>query len=77
MLKPQEVHPTELPKVKEVDGPNAKEGRVDRRKRQVRARLDEAAQALMIEKGADGMSMLDVTQRADVTSGTIYNYFRD
>ena len=53
----------------------ALESRVDRRKRRNRLALIEAANKIMMEKGIDAATMLEIAELADVGAGTVYNYF--
>jgi len=50
-----------------------RERRVDR----TRNRLLDAAQALFLERGYDATPLGDVTERADLGTGTLYLHFRD
>lgn len=49
--------------------------RRERKKRETRRRLYEAAVHLFRERGFDGTRVEDITQRADVAVGTFFNYF--
>src|SRR5271165_3081556 len=49
--------------------------RATRHKQQTRARLIEAAMSVMAEKGADGATIADITEAADVGFGSFYNHF--
>ncbi|WP_371884480.1 TetR/AcrR family transcriptional regulator [Caballeronia sp. S22] len=49
--------------------------RASRRKRETRARLLEAAFALVAEKGIDGVTINEITEAADVGFGSFYNHF--
>ena len=51
------------------------ECRTERKKREVRERIIEAATGLFIEKGARSVSMDDVAQASDVARRTLFNYF--
>jgi AcrR family transcriptional regulator len=51
------------------------ETRTERKKRRNRAKLIRAAYDLVADKGIDGTTMQDITERADVGLGTAYNYF--
>ncbi len=53
----------------------AAETRTERKKRRNREALIRAAYQLVAEKGIDGTTMQDITERADVGLGTAYNYF--
>ena len=52
------------------------EGRVARRRKRNTTALINAAREIMMEKGVDGATMLEIAERADVGAGTVYNYFR-
>ncbi len=52
------------------------EGRVARRQRRNRDALLRAGHEVISEKGIDAATMLEISERADVASGTIYNYFK-
>jgi len=52
------------------------EGRVARRQKRNRAALIAAASDIMAEKGVDATTMLEISERADVAAGTVYNYFK-
>lgn len=52
------------------------EGRVARRQRRNRDALLKAGHEVISEKGIDAATMLEISERADVASGTIYNYFK-
>lgn len=51
------------------------EGRNAKRRRVTRARLLGAAYEVMSEVGVDAAKLKDITDRADIGFGTIYNYF--
>lgn len=51
------------------------EGRVAKRRRATRARLLEAAYAVMSEVGVDAAKIKDITDRADIGFGTFYTFF--
>lgn len=51
------------------------ETRGERRKRRTRQALLDAGQQVMAEKGVDAATMLEIAARADVGTGTAYNYF--
>lgn len=60
----------------EVAPPAAgREPRGARRKRETRARLLEAALALMAQKGMEGVAINEITEAADVGFGSFYNHF--
>lgn len=47
----------------------------DRKKKEVRHRIIQAAGQLFAEHGLDGTTMDEVARRADVSVATVYNYF--
>jgi AcrR family transcriptional regulator len=49
--------------------------RGQRRKREIRSRLLEAALRLMAEKGMEGVAINEITEAADVGFGSFYNHF--
>ena len=51
--------------------------RQQRRTDRTRARLLDAAQEVFIERGYDAASLAEITQRADLGTGTLYLQFRD
>jgi AcrR family transcriptional regulator len=51
------------------------ETRSDRRKRRNRQLLIEAGHRVMAEKGIDAATMVEISELADVGTGTVYNYF--
>ncbi len=51
------------------------ENRSARRKRRTRQALLDAGQQIMAEKGVDAATMLEIAARADLGTGTAYNYF--
>jgi AcrR family transcriptional regulator len=53
----------------------ARSPRVARRKLETRLRLLDAAFELVAEKGMDGVTITEITNAADVGSGSFYNYF--
>jgi AcrR family transcriptional regulator len=50
-------------------------GRVDRRKARTRAGLLAAARELFASRGLEGTTIADIAARADVATGSFYNYF--
>ncbi len=56
--------------------PAATGRRQQRRREQTRARLIEAARALMAERGVDAVGLTEITDAADLGAGTFYNYFQ-
>lgn len=53
------------------------EGRREQKQRETRARLLQAAYAIMSEGGIDAARIKDITDRAGIGFGTFYNYFPD
>ncbi|MFN3657359.1 MAG: TetR/AcrR family transcriptional regulator [Pseudolabrys sp.] len=51
------------------------ETRSDRRKRRNRQLLIEAGHRVMAQKGIDAATMVEISELADVGTGTVYNYF--
>lgn len=51
------------------------EDRRTRRREQTRTRLIDAARALMAERGFTEVGIAEITQAADLGTGTFYNYF--
>jgi len=51
------------------------ESRLQRRRRETRARLLEAAEQVFVEKGYDSATLNQITEGADLGIGTFYNYF--
>lgn len=49
--------------------------RQEQRKARTRARLLRATQKVVSERGASGIGVSDITEAADVGTGTFYNYF--
>jgi AcrR family transcriptional regulator len=47
----------------------------ERKKRQTRALITEVAQRLFSERGFDAVTVAEVARAADVSEGTVYNYF--
>ncbi|QVN15272.1 TetR/AcrR family transcriptional regulator [Burkholderia sp. LAS2] len=56
-------------------GPEVREPRGARRKRETRARLLDAAFVLMAQKGMEGVAINEITEAADVGFGSFYNHF--
>src|SRR5512133_4407009 len=50
---------------------------LDRRARRTRKQLKEALFALVLEKGYDGVTIEDITERADLGRTTFYLHYRD
>lgn len=51
------------------------EGRVARRRAEVRERLLRAAEGLMLERGVDGVTIEDITEAADIARRSFYHHF--
>lgn len=51
--------------------------RVERRKEATKARVVEAAEKLMRERGVDSVSIQDITDAADIGHGTFYLHFKN
>ena len=51
--------------------------RQERRKQRTRRRLLDAARRVIARLGYDATGVLDITEEADVSKGTFYQYFRD
>ncbi|MBI5118011.1 TetR/AcrR family transcriptional regulator [Candidatus Poribacteria bacterium] len=64
------------PKV-EFQGLTPGENRSERRSRETRERLLNAAQSIFLEEGYDDATTREITERADLGAGTFYVYFRD
>jgi AcrR family transcriptional regulator len=52
-------------------------GRRDRKKRQTRAAIEQAAVSLVAEAGLSQVTVEAIAERADVTTRTFFNYFAD
>ena len=50
---------------------------VERKRRQARQRIIQAAQELFLERGFDGVSVGDIAERAEVGRTTFFRYFGD
>jgi AcrR family transcriptional regulator len=53
----------------------ARPSRRERKKREARHRIYEAAVHLFVEKGFDRTTVGEIAERADVAKGTVFNYF--
>src|SRR5690348_5658366 len=53
----------------------APEGRVERKKARTRAALLAAARALFASRGLEQTTIAEIAERADVATGSFYNYF--
>jgi AcrR family transcriptional regulator len=60
--------------VQETDGA-VKEGRRERKRRQTRERIEAEARALFLERGFDGTTIEDITEAADVSKRSFFDYF--
>ncbi|MFS8111410.1 TetR family transcriptional regulator [Rhizobium jaguaris] len=60
--------------VKEIDG-ELKEGRRERKRRQTRERIEAVALTLFLERGFDGTTIEDITEAADVSKRSFFDYF--
>src|SRR5215813_11502807 len=50
---------------------------VERKRRQARQRIIQAARELFLERGFDGVSVGDIAERAEVGRTTFFRHFRD
>lgn len=71
--KAASAQPARSPKT--AEGGTERESRNERRKRETRERLLEAALRLMAERGMAGVAINEITEAADVGFGSFYNYF--
>ncbi len=51
------------------------EGRRERKRRQTRARIENAAMSLFLERGFDATTIEDITEAADVSKRSFFDYF--
>lgn len=58
----------------ESDG-QVKEGRRERKRRQTRERIEAAALTLFLKRGFDGTTIEDITEAADVSKRSFFDYF--
>jgi AcrR family transcriptional regulator len=54
---------------------NAAEGRRERKKREVRERISDAARQLFLERGFEATTVEQIARSADVAQATFFNYF--
>ncbi|AVA20193.1 MULTISPECIES: TetR family transcriptional regulator [unclassified Rhizobium] len=57
-----------------IDG-EVKEGRRERKRRQTRERIEAAALSLFLQRGFDGTTIEDITEAADVSKRSFFDYF--
>jgi AcrR family transcriptional regulator len=62
-----------MPEVLTIDPP--KEGRRERKRRQTRGRIEHAAMALFLDRGFDQTTIEDITEAADVSKRSFFDYF--
>jgi AcrR family transcriptional regulator len=75
-LKVRPKTPAPQPAAKPVtQSSSTRESRNERRKRETRERLLDAALRLMAQKGMEGVAINEITEAADVGFGSFYNYF--
>jgi AcrR family transcriptional regulator len=53
----------------------AVEGRRERKKRELRTRIYEAARQLFLERGFEATTVVEIAEAADVAQGTFFNHF--
>ncbi|MCV9944524.1 MULTISPECIES: TetR family transcriptional regulator [Rhizobium] len=53
----------------------ATEGRRERKRRQTRERIEQAAMALFLQRGFDATTIEDITEAADVSKRSFFDYF--
>lgn len=51
------------------------EGRRERKRRQTRERIEQAAMTLFLQRGFDATTIEDITEAADVSKRSFFDYF--
>ncbi len=59
----------------ELKQSGAAEGRRERKRRQTRERIEQAAMTLFLERGFDATTIEDITEAADVSKRSFFDYF--
>ncbi|PKA44306.1 TetR/AcrR family transcriptional regulator [Rhizobium sullae] len=59
----------------ELKKAGATEGRRERKRRQTRERIEQAAMTLFLERGFDATTIEDITESADVSKRSFFDYF--
>jgi AcrR family transcriptional regulator len=59
---------------RQIDG-DVREGRRERKRRQTRERIEQAAMSLFLERGFDATTIEDITEAADVSKRSFFDYF--